>query len=47
MARSNWSAEDAVKNAQRTADAKARQAKGKQLDRAEAGAAAGRRRRSV
>lgn len=47
MARSNWSAEDAVKNAERTADVKAQRAKGKQLDRAEAGAAAGRNRRSI
>lgn len=47
MARSNWSAEDPVKNAQRTADRNAQREQARQLDRRDAGAAAGRGRRSV
>lgn len=47
MTRSVWSGEDPVKNAQHTADRAARQAKARQLDRQEAGRAAGRGKRSL
>lgn len=47
MAQSNWRGEDAVANARRNSDRAARQAKAQQLDRREAGHAAGRGRRRV